>query len=87
MELLKLIQANIPQEHWPYCYISPDGSVFAPRTDDEGAILASGEELYREWQENQGKTQVENSPSLQQQLEQLQALIQGLQQLLGQQPG
>lgn len=87
MDILKLIEANIPQEHWPYCYIAPDGTVFAPRTDDEGMILNSGEELYLEWQENQGKTHVEGEPNLQQQLEQLQAQLQELQRLLGQQAG
>ena len=42
----KLKIAGIPPEQWQYCYISDDGTIWTPSTDESGAVIKSGKELY-----------------------------------------
>lgn len=78
MEMEKLAQANIPEALWDACYLSEDGTIFTPLTDEDGAIRKTGEEIYLEWLDNQGK-EPEVGPSelelLRQQVATLQAQI------------
>ena len=81
MDTEKLIRANIPEALWDACYLSEDGTIFTPFTGEDGTIRKTGEEMYQEWIENQGK-EPESGPSelelLRQQVAALQAQIDSL---------
>lgn len=42
----KLKAAGIPPEQWEYCYISDDGTIWTPSTDEDGTVLANGKDMY-----------------------------------------
>ena len=48
----KLKQANIPEKHWKNCYISADGMIWTPSTNNEGVVLQTGKEAYDYWLEH-----------------------------------
>ena len=50
-KLQKLIDANIPEEWREHCFITEDGMIFTPRFDEEGEMVATGEEAYKQWLE------------------------------------
>lgn len=50
-QLQKLIDANIPEEWREHCFITEDGMIFTPRFNEEGEMVATGEEAYNAWLE------------------------------------
>ncbi len=44
-----LKRANIPEKHWNYCYISTEGIIWTPATNESGEILQTGKEVYDDY--------------------------------------
>lgn len=67
MDTQKLKDAGIDPKYWDSCYITADGMIFTPITDESGEVLKSGALAYNEWEQNQGM-EVPQLPTEQQQL-------------------
>lgn len=67
MDNQKLQEAGIDPKYWDSCYISADGMIFTPITDESGEVVKSGVLAYNEWEQNQG-VQIPQLPTEQQQL-------------------
>ncbi len=50
MDFKKLRKAGIDEKYWEYCFISPDGEIFTPLTEESGNVLLNGYDAYNEWQ-------------------------------------
>lgn len=52
-ELLKA--ASVPEQDWPYCYISDTGMIFTPTRGQEGQgdVVKTGEQAYQDWHDGQ----------------------------------
>lgn len=55
-------------EAWrEYCYITEEEMIFTPRFDEEGELVATGEQAYKEWLEQKDKP-IEVKPSVEEKI-------------------
>lgn len=54
-QLQKLIDANIPEEWREHCFITEEDMIFTPRFNEDGEMVATGEEAHQEWLEAKDK--------------------------------
>lgn len=57
-----LEKANLPQSWWDDCFITEDEMIFTPNFDEEGVMVATGEEVHKQWLEAK-ENPVEPEPS------------------------